>query len=174
MSKVKASERPLVKYSRDAYNLLKENWDLDTLEYIKEFKLLLLNRSNSVLGITEVSKGGISGTVTDVRLIIQAGIKANASGIIVCHNLQSGNLNPIESDTRIILKIKKSGSLINIQLLEHVIINAECFSFGDNEDLFGSSCRFLAICSNFNSLILKSYAFDRPKIICEVDKTSMF
>ena len=67
------------------YLLRIENWDLDSIEHIEEFKLLLVNRSNSVLGILAVSKGGLSGTVTDVRLIFQGAIKANASGIIVCH-----------------------------------------------------------------------------------------
>jgi DNA repair protein RadC len=60
-----------------------DNWDLDSIEHIEEFKLLLLNRSNSVLGIMAVSKGGLSGTVTDVRLIFQGAIKANALVIIV-------------------------------------------------------------------------------------------
>ena len=67
-----------------------------------------MNRSNSVLGIMPVSKGGLSGTVTDVRLIFQGAIKANASGIIICHNHQSGNLNPSESDMKITQKIKES------------------------------------------------------------------
>jgi DNA repair protein RadC len=78
-SKVRASERPQIKCSWDAYNLFLESWDPDTLEYVEEFKLLLLNRSNSVPGIMEISKIGISGTVTDVRVILQAVIKANAS-----------------------------------------------------------------------------------------------
>ena len=82
-----------------------ENWDLNLIEQIEEFKLLRVNRSNSVLGIMPVSKGGLSGTVTDVRLIYQGAIKANASGIIIYHNHPSGNLNPSESDTKITHKI---------------------------------------------------------------------
>jgi DNA repair protein RadC len=132
-TKVKASERLQIKCSKDAFDIFMENWDLDSIEHIEEFKLLLMNRSNSVLGILAVSKGGLSGTVTDVRLIFQAAIKANASGIIVCHNHPSGNLNPSESDSRITQKIKESGSLMDIQLLDHVIINAEeYYSFADN------------------------------------------
>jgi len=84
-TKVKASERLQVKCSKDAFDIFMENWDLDSIEHIEEFKLLLMNRSNSVLGIMPVSKGGLSGTVTDVRLIFQGAIKANASGIIICH-----------------------------------------------------------------------------------------
>jgi len=111
-----------------------ENWDLDSIEYIEEFKLLLLNRSNSVLGIMPVSKEGLSGTVTDVRLIFQGDIKANASGIIVCHNHPSGNLNPSESDIKITQKIKEAGNLMDIQLLDHLILtmNGSYYSFADN------------------------------------------
>ena len=111
-----------------------ENWDLDSIEHIEEFKLLLMNRSNSVLGILAVSKGGISGTVTDIRLIYQAAIKANASGIIVCHNHPSGNLNPSESDTKLTQKIKEAGNLMDIQLPDHLILTMDgsYYSFADN------------------------------------------
>src|SRR5512141_2728168 len=71
-SKVKASDRPQVKCSRDAYKLSIESWHGGIIEFVEEFKILLLNRSDSVLGILDISKGGISGTVTDVRLIFQA------------------------------------------------------------------------------------------------------
>lgn len=132
-SRVKASERPKVKCSRDAYDLFIESWDLDTIEHVEEFKMLLLNRSNTVLGIMTVSKGGISGTVTDVRIILQAAIKTNASGIIVCHNHPSCNLTPSESDTKITNKIKDSCRIMDIQLLDHLIIDPDDFySFADN------------------------------------------
>ena len=124
-TKVKASERLQVKSSKDAFDIFMESWELDSIEHIEEFKLLLMNRSNSVLGILSVSKGGLSGTVTDVRLIFQAAIKANASGIIVCHNHPSGNLNPSESDTKITRKIKEAGTIMDIQLLDHLIIVPE-------------------------------------------------
>ena len=81
-----------------------------------------MNRSNAVLGILSVSKGGISGTVTDIRLIFQGALKTNASGIIVCHNHPSGNAFPSESDRKITQKIKEAGNLLDIQLLDHIII----------------------------------------------------
>lgn len=132
-SRVKASERPKVRCSKDAYDLFIESWDLDTIEHVEEFKMLLLNRANTVLGIMTVSKGGISGTVTDVRIILQAAIKTNASGIIVCHNHPSGNLTPSETDTKITKKIKDSCTIMDIQLLDHLIIDPDDFySFADN------------------------------------------
>jgi DNA repair protein RadC len=111
-----------------------ENWNPDTIEHVEEFKILLMNRSNSVLGIMDVSKGGISGCVVDNHIIFQAAIKANASGIIVCHNHPSGNLNPSESDSKITQKIKDAGNLMDIQLLDHLILtmDGEYYSFADN------------------------------------------
>ena len=132
-SKVPASQRRKITCSKDASDIFKENWSSDTLQYYEEFKILLLNRSNAVLGILAVSKGGVSGTVTDVRIVFQAALKSNASGIIVCHNHPSGNLNPSESDTKITQKIKEAGNLLDIQLLDHLIINDEdYYSFADN------------------------------------------
>jgi len=133
-TRVKASERPKINDSKDVANIMFDTWNPDTIEHIEEFKILLLNRSNKVLGIKHVAKGGISGTVTDVRIIMQTAIKANASGIIACHNHPSGNLNPSEADTKITNKIKEAGSIMDIQLLDHVIItpDKDYFSFADN------------------------------------------
>ena len=121
-TKVCPKDRVIIKSSRDAYQLLLDSWNKNTIEYFEEFKVLLLNRSNAVLGIFSISKGGISGTVTDVRIIFQSVLKSNASGIIVCHNHPSGNENPSESDKRITQKIKEAGNFMDIQLLDHLII----------------------------------------------------
>lgn len=130
---VKASERPKVTCSKDAYDLFIQSWNPDTIDHVEEFKMLLLNRSNAVLGILDVSKGGISGTVTDVRIIMQAAIKANASGIIICHNHPSGNLNASETDSKITKKITDAGNFMDIQLLDHLIITQDdYYSFADN------------------------------------------
>ena len=133
-TKVKASERLQIRCSKDAFDIFMESWDLDSIEHIEEFKLMLLTRSNKVLGIASISKGGINGTVTDIRIILQYAIKSNASGIIICHNHPSGNLQPSESDQAITRKIRDSGSLMGVQLLDHLIITAEdsYYSFADN------------------------------------------
>ena len=102
-----------------------DNWDPDSIEHIDKFKLMLLTRSNKVLGIAEISKVGISGTVTDVRIILESAIKANASGVIICHNHPSGNVLPSESDMAITRKIKDSGIVMDIQVLYHLIIVPE-------------------------------------------------
>jgi DNA repair protein RadC len=96
-----------------------------------------MNRSNSVLGILEVSRGGISGTLTDVLIVFQAAIKGNVSGIVCAHNHPSGNLNPSESDTRLTQKIIEAGNLRDIQLLDHLILTMDgnYYSFADNGHL---------------------------------------
>jgi DNA repair protein RadC len=134
-TKVKPSDRIQVKQSIDSYNIFMDRWNLDTLEYIEEFKILLLNRSNKVLGITTVSSGGTAGTVTDVRMILQYALKANAMGIIICHNHPSGCLNPSESDKKITQKIKEAAAIMDMQLLDHLIIipgEITYYSFADD------------------------------------------
>jgi DNA repair protein RadC len=136
-SKIKPSDRHKITNSDDACKVFLESWDKGSIEYVEEFKILLLNRANRVLGIANISKGGISGTVTDVRIILQYAIKTCASGIILCHNHPSGNLEPSESDKSITRKIKESCSLFDIQLLDHIIIIAEgkYHSLADNGEL---------------------------------------
>lgn len=99
----------------------------------EEFWILFLNRSNKVISRMKLSQGGISGTVTDVRMVMKKAIEYLASGIIVCHNHPSGNLNPSESDSKITQKIKEAGNLLDIQLLDHLIISdKDYYSFADN------------------------------------------
>ena len=99
----------------------------------EEFWILFLNRSNKVINRMKLSQGGISGTVTDVRLVMKKAIECLASGIIVCHNHPSGNLNPSESDNKITQKIKEAGNLMDIQLLDHLIISdKDYYSFAYN------------------------------------------
>ena len=78
-TKVKPSQRPKITSSKDAYDILLENWDADKIEFVEQFKVLLLNRANKVLGIFEVSTGGVSGTVADPKLVFAAAIKDRKS-----------------------------------------------------------------------------------------------
>ena len=131
-SKVKASERPKITTSKDAYKLLIKLWDDNKIEFIEEFKVLFLNKANKVLGVYNVSSGGISGTVADPRIIFAASLKANACSIIISHNHPSGNLKPSRHDQELTQKIKLGGQFLEIKLLDHVIItNESYFSFAD-------------------------------------------
>jgi DNA repair protein RadC len=84
-TKVKASERPMIKTSKDAANLLKHLWSEGKIDFVEQFKVLLLNRGNKVLGVFEASSGGVTGTVADPKLIFVAALKANACAIIISH-----------------------------------------------------------------------------------------
>lgn len=131
-SKVKASERPRIHSSRDAYNVLLKVWDENKIEFVEQFKVLLLNRANNVLGVYEVSTGGVSGTVADPKVIFIAALKANASSLVLSHNHPSGNLKPSRQDEELTRKIKEAGYLLDIKVLDHIIITSETYySFAD-------------------------------------------
>lgn len=118
--------------SSEVYQVLKANWDLDTIELQEEFKILLLNQGNQVLGIKSMFKGGINTCSIDVRLIMGMALKANASALVITHNHPSGNLNASESDKRITSKIKECCELFDIRLLDHIIMAKNSYlSFAD-------------------------------------------
>lgn len=124
-SKVKASQRPKISHSKDAYIIFKDTWDENKIELQEQFKVMLLNRANKVLGIYEVSTGGMTGTVTDPKLIFVAALKAGATSIMLVHNHPSGNLKPSKQDEELTYKIKEGGKLLDIVLLDHLIISNE-------------------------------------------------
>lgn len=105
---------------------------LQRLEH-EEFWVLYLSRSNRVMFEECMSKGGVSGTVIDVRLILKRAIELLASSIILVHNHPSGNLNPSPEDNRITTKTKEAALLLDINVLDHLIITpTDYFSYSDN------------------------------------------
>ena len=131
-TKVKASDRPKITCSKDAYKLLLGTWDENKIELVEQFKVLLLNRGNRVLGIYEVSTGGITGTVADLRLIFAAALKANSIYIMLSHNHPSGNLKPSRADDQMTAKFKEAGRYLDITVLDHLIVSKEgYYSYAD-------------------------------------------
>ena len=131
-SKVKASDRPKITHSGDAYVIFRDNWDGNKIEMQEQFKVMFLNRSNKVLGIYELSTGGMTGTVVDPKSLFCAALKAHACNIIISHNHPSGNLKPSKMDEDLTQKIKMAGKLLDIQLFDHLIITSESYySFAD-------------------------------------------
>ncbi len=120
---------PRIKISsgEDAFKVLHSSWDLDTIELQEEFKVLLLNRANEVLGLYPLSRGGITGTVVDQRLIFGVALKCNATALIICHNHPSGKLVPSEADITLTKSIGKCGEIFGINLLDHIIITKHGF-----------------------------------------------
>ena len=131
-TKVKASERPLIRDSKDIYDVLKQIWDENKIEMLEEFKVVFLNRANRVIGVYDASSGGITGTVADPRLILAAAIKSLAVSIILSHNHPSGNLKPSKADEDLTTKIKEAAKYHDIRVIDHMIITSEgYYSFAD-------------------------------------------
>ena len=126
-SKVKASARPVIQKSKDAYDILIANWDENKIELQEQFKVLYLNRANKVLGIFDLSKGGVSGTVADPKLVLVTALKLNATGLILSHNHPSGNLQPSRQDLDLTMKIKEAAKFLDMNLTDHLIVTNEMY-----------------------------------------------
>ena len=129
----KASERPKISSSKQAYDLFIQHWDLGKIEFLEQSKMILLNRQNRVLGLVDISTGGVSGTILDPKIMFSIALKANTSAIILCHNHPSGNLKPSQSDIRLTNQLKEGGKLLEILVWDHLIItNENYYSFADD------------------------------------------
>ena len=122
-------EKTNISGSKDAFLMLQPYLsDLRT----EEFWILFLNQSNKVIEKMKLFSGGINQSVVDIRVLYKSALDAFATGIIVAHNHPSGNLKPSQEDITITKKIDEAGKLLNIQLLDHLIINQKSyFSFAD-------------------------------------------
>jgi DNA repair protein RadC len=128
----RAAERPKISRSKDVYSVLIDNWDNDTIELKEHFKVLLLNRANRVLGIYEVSSGGMAGTVVDPKLIFGIALKAGASYLVLSHNHPSGKLKPSTEDLNITKKLEAAGKLLDLLVIDHLIVTSTGYlSFQD-------------------------------------------
>lgn len=130
-NKVQASDRPQIRGSRDAFDLLFANWS-DDLELLESFYLLLLDRANRVKGMLAVSKGGTAGTVVDAKIVFAAALKTLASSVVLAHNHPSGNLRPSQADIDLTRKLKEAGKSLDIAVLDHLIVTTTgYYSFAD-------------------------------------------
>lgn len=119
-----------IKSSKDVYDYLKA--DLTELGH-EEFYILLLNRANEVIGKEQISKGGISGTVADGKVIFQKALELKSSGVILAHNHPSGQLRPSEQDIKLTKSLVSFGKYVDLHILDHLIITDEnYYSFADN------------------------------------------
>ena len=122
-------EKIKISASKHAYSILKSK--LSDLPH-EEFWVLFMSRSNSVIKTECISKGGISGTVVDIRLILKPAIECLASSIILAHNHPSGNLKASQEDINLTKKTKEAAKLMDISLQDHLIIGDQAYlSFAD-------------------------------------------
>lgn len=124
-----ALEKPKITSSKDVFNLMQPV--IGDLQH-EEFWVLYLNNSNKVLAKMQASKGGLTATIVDVRLLFKRALELATVGILVCHNHPSGKLQPSVADKQLTQKIKLAGETLDIKLLDHLIITEKAyFSFAD-------------------------------------------
>ena len=121
-NKIKPGERFKVYTALEAFNIFIKGWDLNRIELLEEFKIMLLDRSSACIGISEISMGGISETTADAKIIFATALKGRASSLIMAHNHPSGNLRPSQADIELTKRFCKAGKLLNIEIRDHLII----------------------------------------------------
>jgi DNA repair protein RadC len=127
------SSKTTITNSQNAYKIFKSLFPADTISLQEQFVVLYLNRANKVIGSYQLSKGGITGTIADVRLILSVALKTLATGLILAHNHPSGNLKPSEADIQLTQKVKEAAKLMDIEVLDHMILSSNgYFSFTDD------------------------------------------
>lgn len=120
-----------IRQSRDAHGQLTPLF-ADLMH--EEFWVLYLNNANRVQFRFQVSKGGLTSTLVDVRIILKKALELGAVGLILAHNHPSGNLRPSKSDIQITRKTKKAAAIMDIKLLDHLIVHgSEYYSFADEQ-----------------------------------------
>jgi DNA repair protein RadC len=124
-------EKPaeFIRSSRDGYNLMRRH--LVDLNH-EEFWMIPIGRSNKILAKELISKGGLSNTIADPKIIFGTALQYQASGIMLVHNHPSGNLKPSREDIELTKRLAAAGRLLEIQVLDHLIItDAGYLSFAD-------------------------------------------
>ncbi len=117
--------------SNDAFELLLPT--LGDLQH-EEFWILYLNNANKVLLSTQLSKGGLTGTLVDVRIVMKQALELGAVALILAHNHPSGSLRPSKADKEVTQKLKNAASALDIKILDHLIITQKAyFSFADEK-----------------------------------------
>ena len=126
---VQSSAQPRLTCSRHCYEFLYPYFaDLSH----EEFYAVYVNRSNRIMAVRQISKGGLSGTVADGKVIFQKALEARATGIVLAHNHPSGVADPSPADIHLTKSMQKFGTMIDLQILDHLIItDNNYFSFAD-------------------------------------------
>lgn len=125
-------EKVRIKDSRTSFEVALSHWDLNTIQFMEEVKVLLLDRASNVLGIYDLARGGTASCIVDVKIILSVALMTHASSIILVHNHPTGNLVPSNADNNLTKKVKKACEYLDIVLLDHLIISNESYySYSD-------------------------------------------
>lgn len=123
----------LIKQSITSSNDIAEYLKATLKDYAYEiFGVVFLNRGNKINHFEIISKGGITGTVADPRVILKKALEEDATAIVLCHNHPSGNLRPSKADEELTLKIKEAAKYFDIRVMDHIIVSEDgYYSFAD-------------------------------------------
>ena len=132
-NRVPKKDRKQILDSHSAYNILRENFSDETIDYRETFKVLYMNLNCQVLGCSTISEGGITDTLADVRMILQGALLTNAVAMILAHNHPSGTLKPSREDDRLTKRIVEAADIMNIRVNDHIILTSEGFYSYDDE-----------------------------------------
>ena len=125
-----------IKGSKEVNKTIRNYIDLKRISHKEFFWLMLLSSANRVVGISEISSGGLDGVHINLKEIFQLVLLTNASGFVVIHNHPSGNLKPSQSDIKVTRKIQELGKLIDTKLIDHLIVTQEgYYSLSDHHQL---------------------------------------
>ena len=131
--KFRLSERPKVSSSSEAYKLLMQVWDKGLMNFLEEFKVILMNNANRVLGIVDIAMGGKDFVPVDMKVIFSIALKASASKIILAHNHPSETLAPSSADKAITVKAVQAGKFLDIEVCDHLIVGIDGYHSSKDE-----------------------------------------
>ena len=132
-NEIKAKDRPKIKRSQDAYEILKSVWDMNKIELVEQFKILLLNVRGACLGVSDIGLGGLKQVVADQKVIFAIALKAGANSIVLAHNHPSGSTEPSPQDKNLTAQMKRAGDILDVKIWDHLIVTPDSYySFADN------------------------------------------
>ena len=124
----------IITCSKDVYEFMRA--ELMDIQH-EEFWIILLKRNNEIIAKKQISKGGVSGTLVDPKIVFKHALDRQASILVLIHNHPSGNINASQTDINLTKKIKKAGDLLDISIIDHIIYtNAGYYSFVDHSLVF--------------------------------------
>lgn len=121
-TKIKPEDKPKSDTPEAAYQILRKDWDNNTINLIEEFKLMSLDSQMKVNSISTLSKGGTDCTIVDLKILFATALLSKAHSVIIAHNHPSGSLKPSTQDIALTEKVREAGKIIDIPLRDHIIV----------------------------------------------------
>lgn len=132
----KQNDLPKITSSKQAYEVLMQVWDKGIMTFLEEFKVILLNSANNVLGIFDLARGGRNSVPVDMKIIFSIALKASASKIILAHNHPSEKLQASSADRAVTTKAIEAGKVLDIEVCDHLIVSPESYISLKDEGYF--------------------------------------